>query len=96
MADAGPSGVRAVAGRVSMQLVAGSQELTGTGSLHEDLPELVRAFHVRMATPAAMQLAPVLIGETRTRSLHMRAARERSGSRVRRRHGLSPSDETLN
>ncbi|QEU93237.1 TetR/AcrR family transcriptional regulator [Streptomyces kanamyceticus] len=37
--------------------------LAGTGSLHGDLLELVRAFHVRMATPAARQLAPVLISE---------------------------------
>ncbi|MCQ0023110.1 TetR/AcrR family transcriptional regulator [Streptomyces somaliensis DSM 40738] len=35
----------------------------GTGSLHGDLLALVRAFHVRMAAPAARQLAPALIGE---------------------------------
>ncbi|URM91052.1 TetR/AcrR family transcriptional regulator [Streptomyces sp. MRC013] len=35
----------------------------GTGSLHGDLLALIRAFHVRMATPAARQLAPALIGE---------------------------------
>lgn len=34
-----------------------------TGSLHGDLLALVRAFHVRMAAPAARQLAPALIGE---------------------------------
>ncbi|WJV50974.1 TetR/AcrR family transcriptional regulator [Streptomyces flavofungini] len=34
-----------------------------TGSLHGDLLALVRAFHVRMATPAARQLAPALISE---------------------------------
>ncbi|MGW2597654.1 TetR/AcrR family transcriptional regulator [Streptomyces klenkii] len=37
--------------------------LAGTGSLHGDLLSLVRAFHVRMAAPAARQLAPVLISE---------------------------------
>ncbi|WP_370420910.1 TetR/AcrR family transcriptional regulator [Streptomyces sp. QH1-20] len=36
---------------------------TGTGSLHGDLLALVRAFHVRMATPAARQLTPALISE---------------------------------
>lgn len=35
----------------------------GTGSLHGDLLALVRAFHVRMAAPAARQLAPALISE---------------------------------
>lgn len=35
----------------------------GTGSLHGDLLSLVRAFHVRMATPAARQLTPALISE---------------------------------
>ncbi|WP_431772941.1 TetR/AcrR family transcriptional regulator [Streptomyces cucumeris] len=34
-----------------------------TGSLRGDLLALVRAFHVRMAAPAARQLAPALIGE---------------------------------
>ncbi|MFD9858865.1 TetR/AcrR family transcriptional regulator [Streptomyces alboflavus] len=34
-----------------------------TGSLHGDLLALVRAFHVRMAAPAARQLAPALISE---------------------------------
>ncbi|MFH9425079.1 TetR/AcrR family transcriptional regulator [Streptomyces sp. NPDC017529] len=37
--------------------------LACTGSLHGDLLALVRAFHVRMATPEARQLAPVLISE---------------------------------
>ncbi|MEI5098103.1 TetR/AcrR family transcriptional regulator [Streptomyces sp. PmtG] len=37
--------------------------LTGTGSLRGDLLALVRAFHVRMATPTARQLAPALISE---------------------------------
>ncbi|MEU2360160.1 TetR/AcrR family transcriptional regulator [Streptomyces noursei] len=37
--------------------------LAGTGSLHGDLLALVRAFHIRMATPAARQLAPALISE---------------------------------
>ncbi|MFI0260839.1 TetR/AcrR family transcriptional regulator [Streptomyces sp. NPDC017056] len=37
--------------------------LARTGSLHGDLLALVRAFHVRMATPEARQLAPALIGE---------------------------------
>jgi AcrR family transcriptional regulator len=37
--------------------------LADTGSLHGDLLALVRAFHVRMATPVARQLAPALIGE---------------------------------
>ncbi|MFD9817830.1 TetR/AcrR family transcriptional regulator [Streptomyces violascens] len=37
--------------------------LAGTGSLHGDLLALVRAFQVRMATPAARQLAPALISE---------------------------------
>ncbi|BDM70068.1 TetR family transcriptional regulator [Streptomyces nigrescens] len=35
----------------------------GTGSLHGDLLALVRAFHVRMAAPAARALAPALISE---------------------------------
>ncbi|MEL3946022.1 MULTISPECIES: TetR/AcrR family transcriptional regulator [Streptomyces] len=34
-----------------------------TGSLHGDLLALVRAFHARMAAPAARQLAPALISE---------------------------------
>jgi len=34
-----------------------------TGSLHGDLLALVRAFHVRMAAPAARQLTPALISE---------------------------------
>ncbi|MCX5387407.1 TetR/AcrR family transcriptional regulator [Streptomyces sp. NBC_00083] len=37
--------------------------LAGTGSLHGDLLGLLRAFHIRMAGPAARQLAPALIGE---------------------------------
>ncbi|WP_037825624.1 TetR/AcrR family transcriptional regulator [Streptomyces sp. NRRL B-1347] len=37
--------------------------LVGTGSLHGDLLALVRASHIRMATPAARQLAPALISE---------------------------------
>ncbi|MFF7019999.1 TetR/AcrR family transcriptional regulator [Streptomyces klenkii] len=37
--------------------------LAGTGSLHGDLLSLVRAFHIRMAAPAARQLAPALISE---------------------------------
>ncbi|QKV97693.1 TetR/AcrR family transcriptional regulator C-terminal ligand-binding domain-containing protein [Streptomyces sp. NA02950] len=37
--------------------------LAATGSLHGDLPALVRTFHVRMAAPAARQLAPALISE---------------------------------
>ncbi|BCM72082.1 MULTISPECIES: TetR/AcrR family transcriptional regulator [Streptomyces] len=35
----------------------------GTGSLRGDLLALVRAFHARMAAPAARRLAPALIGE---------------------------------
>jgi AcrR family transcriptional regulator len=34
-----------------------------SGSLHGDLLALLRAFHVRMAAPAARQLAPALISE---------------------------------
>ncbi|AJT69605.1 hypothetical protein T261_8008 [Streptomyces lydicus] len=37
--------------------------LAGTGSLEGDLLALVRTFHVRMATPAARQLAPALFSE---------------------------------
>ncbi|MGN9783806.1 TetR/AcrR family transcriptional regulator [Nonomuraea sp. ZG12] len=37
--------------------------LTDTGSLQGDLLALVRAFHARMATPAARQVAPALISE---------------------------------
>ncbi|GAA1573513.1 hypothetical protein GCM10009789_28770 [Kribbella sancticallisti] len=37
--------------------------LTDAGSLYEDLLALARAFHVRMATPTARQVAPALISE---------------------------------
>lgn len=37
--------------------------LAGTGSLEGDLLALVRTFHVRMAAPAARQLAPALFSE---------------------------------
>lgn len=37
--------------------------LADTGTLHGDLLALVRAFHVRMATPLARHLAPALMSE---------------------------------
>ncbi|WP_432586099.1 TetR/AcrR family transcriptional regulator [Streptomyces sp. HD1123-B1] len=59
---------RRYASKAEMAFVATvhEQELpapVATGSLRGDLLALVRAFHARMATPAARQLAPALIGE---------------------------------
>ncbi|MEU2512749.1 TetR/AcrR family transcriptional regulator [Streptomyces syringium] len=59
---------RRYASKAEMAFVATMHEqqlpsFAGTGSLHGDLLSLVRAFHVRMAAPAARQLAPALISE---------------------------------
>ncbi|GAA0419357.1 TetR/AcrR family transcriptional regulator [Streptomyces luteireticuli] len=59
---------RRYASKAEMAFVATVHEqqlapMTDTGSLPGDLLALVRAFHVRMAAPAARQLAPALIGE---------------------------------
>ncbi|MFF3346686.1 TetR/AcrR family transcriptional regulator [Streptomyces sp. NPDC002779] len=59
---------RRYASKAEMAFVATTDErelpaLTGTGSLYGDLLALVRAFHRRVATPAARHLAPALISE---------------------------------
>ncbi|WP_372408997.1 TetR/AcrR family transcriptional regulator [Streptomyces luteireticuli] len=59
---------RRYASKAEMAFVATVHEqqlapMVDTGSLPGDLLALVRAFHVRMAAPAARQLAPALIGE---------------------------------
>ncbi|MGA4844199.1 TetR/AcrR family transcriptional regulator [Streptomyces sp. G45] len=59
---------RRYASKAEMAFVATVHEqrmppFTSTGSLHGDLLALVRAFHARMAAPAARQLAPALISE---------------------------------
>lgn len=59
---------RRYASKAEMVFVATMHEqelppLASTGSLHGDLLALVRTFHVRMAAPAARQLAPALISE---------------------------------
>ncbi|MFI9824144.1 TetR/AcrR family transcriptional regulator [Streptomyces sp. NPDC052013] len=59
---------RRYASKAEMAFVATMDEQqlpawTTTGSLYGDLLALVRAFHRRMATPAARHLAPALISE---------------------------------